>query len=73
MTELGTVRQLAWVVRDIDAAMDHWSRVLGVGPWFHKPRVGVTRFRHQGREAAARTSCPTCRSRSPTAARCSWS
>lgn len=53
MTELGTVRQLAWVVHDIGAAMNHWSRMLGVGPWFHKPRVGVTRFRHQGREAAA--------------------
>lgn len=53
MNELGTVRQLAWVVHDIDAAMDHWSRVMGVGPWFYKPRVGVTWFRHQGREAAA--------------------
>ncbi len=58
MSELGTLRQLAWVVADIDAAMDHWSRVLGVGPWFYKPHVGVTRFRHQGREAASPAELP---------------
>lgn len=48
---LGTLRQLAWVVADIEAAMTHWSRVLGVGPWFHKPRVALTQFRYFGREA----------------------
>ena len=49
---LGTLRQLAWVVRDIEAAMWHWSTVLGVGPWFYKPAVGVTQFRYRGRESA---------------------
>ena len=28
---LGEIRQLGYVVHDIEAAMDHWSRVLGVG------------------------------------------
>lgn len=58
MTELGTVRQLAWVVADIEAAMDHWARVLHVGPWFYKPKVGVTRFRHQGVEAQNSAGLP---------------
>lgn len=49
---LGTLRQLAWVVHDIEAAMAHWSGVLGVGPWFYKPAVGVTQFRYRGRESA---------------------
>ncbi len=58
MSELGTLRQLAWVVADIDAAMNHWWRVLGVGPWFLKPHVGVTRFRHLGREATSPAGLP---------------
>lgn len=49
---LGTVRQLAWVVSDIERAMRHWSSVLGVGPWFYKEAVGVTRFRYRGAESA---------------------
>ena len=49
---LGPLRQLAWVVRDIEQAMRHWSAVLGVGPWFYKPAVGVTEFRYRGQPAA---------------------
>jgi hypothetical protein len=30
----GPIRQIAFVVRDIDAAMRQWTEVLGVGP-FH--------------------------------------
>lgn len=48
----GQIRQLAYIVRDIEAAMAHWSGVLGVGPWFYKERVAVTHFRYQGRESA---------------------
>ena len=29
----GEIRQVAYLAPDIEAAMDHWSRVLGVGPW----------------------------------------
>jgi methylmalonyl-CoA/ethylmalonyl-CoA epimerase len=32
---LGPVMQLAFVPRDFDAAVDHWARVMGVGPFFH--------------------------------------
>ena len=31
----GEIRQLGYVVPDIEAAMDYWSRVLGVGPCFY--------------------------------------
>jgi catechol 2,3-dioxygenase-like lactoylglutathione lyase family enzyme len=47
----GAVRQLAWVVADIERAMAHWSRVLGAGPWFYKERVGVTTFRYRGADS----------------------
>lgn len=52
LPRLGTLRQLAWVVRDIEQAMAHWSAVLGVGPWFYKPVVGVTEFRYRGQASA---------------------
>jgi len=35
----GEVRQLGYVVRDIEAAMAHWTNVLGIGPFFYFPRV----------------------------------
>lgn len=33
----GEIFQLAYVVEDLDAALDHWTRVLGVGPFFTFP------------------------------------
>lgn len=33
----GNIFQLAYVVEDIDAAMAHWTQVLGVGPFFKFP------------------------------------
>lgn len=44
----GPIRQNGYVVPDIRAAMDHWVRVLGVGPWFYFDRVKVDWFRHRG-------------------------
>jgi len=44
----GEVRQLAYLVPDIEKAMDHWSHVLGVGPWFYNPRVPIRNFRFRG-------------------------
>jgi hypothetical protein len=35
----GTVRQLGYVVHDIEAAMRHWTETLGIGPFFYFPRV----------------------------------
>lgn len=44
----GVIRQNGYVVRDIQGAMRHWTRVLGVGPFFHMPHVAVTSFEHRG-------------------------
>jgi catechol 2,3-dioxygenase-like lactoylglutathione lyase family enzyme len=45
---LGEIRQVAYIVPDIEAAMDHWSRVLGVGPWFYNPRVPIRNYHYRG-------------------------
>jgi catechol 2,3-dioxygenase-like lactoylglutathione lyase family enzyme len=44
----GEIRQLAYIVPDIEAAMDYWSRVLGVGPWYYNPKVPIRNYRHRG-------------------------
>lgn len=44
----GEIRQAGYVVRDIEAAMEYWSRVLGVGPWFYKERVPIENYRYRG-------------------------
>lgn len=44
----GDVAQNGYVVRDIEAAMRHWSGVLGVGPWFYAERVPIEDFQFRG-------------------------
>lgn len=44
----GPIRQNGYVVRDMEAALDHWTRVLGVGPFFYFERVPIERFRYRG-------------------------
>lgn len=45
---LGEIRQLGYVVHDIEAAMAHWSRRLGIGPWFYNPRVPIEGYHYRG-------------------------
>ena len=45
----GDIRQAGYVVPDIEAAMDFWSRELGVGPWFYNPRVPIVNYRYDGK------------------------
>lgn len=45
----GGARQVGYVVHDIEKAMAHWSRTLGVGPWFYKEEVGTTEFSYYGK------------------------
>lgn len=52
----GAVRQNGYVVRDIQAAMDHWVEVMGVGPWFYIPSVKTDWFRHRGADSAVEMS-----------------
>ena len=44
----GSLRQMGYVVRDLEAAMQHWVRVCGVGPWFVTDKLVVTKFSYNG-------------------------
>lgn len=44
----GKITQNGYVVRDIEAAMRHWSEVLGVGPWFYAERAPIEGFTYRG-------------------------
>ena len=44
----GPVRQLGYVVRDLEAAMAHWSGVMGIGPFFHLDHTRLIDFRYKG-------------------------
>jgi hypothetical protein len=44
----GSLRQMGYVVRDIEAAMRHWVDVCGVGPWFYADRLPLTAFTYRG-------------------------
>jgi hypothetical protein len=46
---LAGVRQVGYVVRDIEKSMDHWARVLGVGPWFYREDATPTTFSYYGK------------------------
>lgn len=52
----GEIRQLGYVVPDIEAAMNYWSGALGVGPWFYAERVPVVNFRYRGQQSSPITS-----------------
>lgn len=44
----GEIRQLGYVVKDIEAAMAYWSQTLGVGPWFYNPKVPIKNYQYRG-------------------------
>ncbi|HZD25722.1 MAG TPA: VOC family protein [Alphaproteobacteria bacterium] len=44
----GPLRQMGYVVRDIEAAMRHWIEVCRIGPWFYVDRLPVSDFRYRG-------------------------
>ena len=52
----GPARQNGYVVGDIRAAMDHWIKVMGVGPWYYIDRVKTDYFRHRGRDSGIEMS-----------------
>lgn len=52
----GKVRQNGYVVRDIEAAMRHWTQVLGVGPFYYIARVQMDWFRYRGEASDAEVS-----------------
>ena len=47
---LGEIRQLGYVVPDIEKAMDYWAKTMGVGPWFYNPKVPIEGYHYDGQE-----------------------
>ncbi|MGA7975527.1 MAG: VOC family protein [Pseudolabrys sp.] len=46
---LGEIRQLGYVVPDIESAMRYWADTMGVGPWFYNPKVPIEDYQYDGR------------------------
>src|SRR5690554_4716535 len=46
----GEIRQLGYVVEDIEAAMEYWSRTLGVGPWYYNFKVPIENYHYRGEQ-----------------------
>lgn len=53
----GRIFQIAYVVPDLDEAVDHWTRTMGVGPFFDFP-VPLPFEELSVNEAAAPLDCP---------------
>jgi catechol 2,3-dioxygenase-like lactoylglutathione lyase family enzyme len=51
----GSIRQVAFVVRDLDEALRYWTQVLGVGPFFVAREVTPTTYWYRGEEASPPT------------------
>jgi hypothetical protein len=52
----GEIRQLGYVVHDIEAAMKYWSETLGVGPWYYNPKVPIENYQYDGESYAPHNS-----------------
>ena len=48
IAQLGTVMQLAFVPKDFDAALRHWTETMGVGPFFRMSHVTLLNTKHEG-------------------------
>ncbi len=61
----GPLRQMGFVVRDIDKAMRHWVEICGVGPWYITEKLPLNGFwykrgppRHSHRNGRADSDPP---------------
>jgi hypothetical protein len=44
----GTIRQVAYVTRDIHASMANWTERLGIGPWFYAEGSPIAGSHYRG-------------------------
>jgi 4-hydroxyphenylpyruvate dioxygenase-like putative hemolysin len=51
----GSINQLGYIVRDIEASMQQWVR-HGVGPWFYTENITCDYFRYRGEESDVKMS-----------------
>jgi len=49
----GSVRQLGFVVRDLDRALEYWTKTLGVGPFFRICNLTPEQYRYRGQPSPA--------------------
>lgn len=49
----GPIVQMGYVVPDLDAALAHWTGVLGVGPFIVTPRIDYAELSFRGRPVRA--------------------
>ena len=52
----GEIRQNGYVVRNIQAALRHWTTVLGVGPFYYLEQVTIENFHYNGAPTSAEMS-----------------
>lgn len=45
---LGSVMQMAWLPEDFDAAIKHWTQVMGVGPFFLMEDIALENMTYRG-------------------------
>jgi len=45
----GAMRQIAFVVRDLDRALNYWTNTLGVGPFFVLRNLSPEKYRYRSR------------------------
>lgn len=53
VSELGEIMQLAFVPRDFDAAVKHWTQVMGVGPFFLMEGIHLEGMKYRGQPTDA--------------------
>jgi catechol 2,3-dioxygenase-like lactoylglutathione lyase family enzyme len=49
-SQFGPIMQLAFVPKDIQAALRYWTETMGVGPFFKFSNVAYERFAYQGED-----------------------
>ena len=50
-SSIGPIMQLAFVPEDFDAAIEYWTRTMGVGPFFWIEKAGLQNMRFEGKDS----------------------
>ena len=52
----GSIRQMGYVVRDVEQAIKHWIEVCGIGPWYYVDKLPVKDFHYRGQPGSPHLS-----------------
>ena len=52
----GPIRQMGYIVQDIEAAMQHWTRALRIGPFYYAERVPIHELSYHGEASKVQAS-----------------